>query len=259
MTQCSFLLACVALFADSVCAEGLDWGTIRGQVTCDFFEPVGPLVGFDPNKDPLCPKQMLDESLVIEQESRGLKNVLVFTRPTPTRIHSRYDEGLKREVVLSAKDCQFTPRICVVWRHRQTFVMRNEDGSGHNFVGYFDRTSTALNELLPVNTGRFEYVGFQRASPRPNELVCNIHPWMKAYVLAIDSPYFALSDEHGKFEIADLPADEDLSFYFWHERYEFFTPAGKRERTPLTLKLTAGEARELEPIVLARPYEDSGR
>lgn len=253
MRCCVLLLVGAALFAKSAHAEERGWGTIRGQVTCDFFEPVGPLSGFDPNKDSLCPKQVLDESLVIHQESLGLKNVVVFARPVPNRIHPRFAEQMDKEVVLSAKGCQFTPRICVIWRLRQAFVMRNDDAPGHNFVGYFDRDSPGLNELSPANNGRVTYAGFSRASTRPSELVCNIHPWMKAYVLAIDSPYFALSDENGKFEIADLPAAEDLAFYFWHERYEFFTPAGKQERTALALKLTAGEVREFEPIELARP------
>lgn len=247
---------CLLILATAAHCKEPGWGTLRGRVKCDYYAPIGPLAGFDPNKDALCPKQMLDESLVINQESRGLKNVLVFTRPTPTRIHPRFDDGLKKEVVLSANCCRFTPRICVVWRLRQTLVMRNEDGLVHNFVGVFDRSSPPFNVLLTAETGRFEYAKFQRALIRPSEMFCNIHPWMKAYVLAIDSPYFALTDEHGKFEIADLPADEELSFYFWHERYEFFTPAGKQERTPLALKLTAGEVREVEPIELSRPVDE---
>ncbi|MBL9085285.1 MAG: hypothetical protein JNK76_26000 [Planctomycetales bacterium] len=84
---------------------------------------------------------------------------------------------------------------------------------------------------------------------------------MEAYCLPLDSPYFALTDNNGKFEIADLPAGEDLEISIWHERYGFISPDGKQDRVPLTLKLTAHETREVEPIKLARPVDekDSGR
>ena len=33
------------------------------------------------------------------------------------------------------------------------------------------------------------------------QLACNIHGWMKAYVRVFDHPYYAVTDEDGKFEI----------------------------------------------------------
>lgn len=36
-------------------------------------------------------------------------------------------------------------------------------------------------------------------------LGCNIHDWMQAYVVVVETPYFAVSDAQGNVRIADLP------------------------------------------------------
>ena len=47
-------------------------------------------------------------------------------------------------------------------------------------------------------------------------VVCNIHPWMKAYILSLDHPYMAVTGEDGTFEIKNMPAGQH-EFQFWHE------------------------------------------
>jgi hypothetical protein len=34
---------------------------------------------------------------------------------------------------------------------------------------------------------------------------CNIHSWMHAFIGVVDNPYFAVSQDDGKYEIANLP------------------------------------------------------
>lgn len=46
---------------------------------------------------------------------------------------------------------------------------------------------------------------------------CNIHPWMKAYVVLRSSPYMAKTDQDGRFTIKNLPAGKHV-FRVWHER-----------------------------------------
>jgi plastocyanin len=48
-------------------------------------------------------------------------------------------------------------------------------------------------------------------------MLCNVHPEMEAYVLALETPYFAVSAVDGKYEIKDVPAGKyDLKI--WHEK-----------------------------------------
>jgi hypothetical protein len=56
----------------------------------------------------------------------------------------------------------------------------------------------------------------EEASPVP--VSCSIHPWMKAYMLPRKDKYFAVTGPDGSFEIANLPAGEEVEIQVWHER-----------------------------------------
>ena len=45
---------------------------------------------------------------------------------------------------------------------------------------------------------------------------CTIHPWMNGWVRVFDHPYYAVTDEDGKFEIKNAPAGK-FRIVFWHE------------------------------------------
>jgi hypothetical protein len=80
----------------------------------------------------------------------------------------------------------------------------------------------ATNPLLPPG-GAAEYT-FSRQPIAPVPVACNIHPWMKGYILARDNPYIAVSKEDGSFEIKDLPVGE-LEFRAWQEKSGYITAA----------------------------------
>jgi len=48
-------------------------------------------------------------------------------------------------------------------------------------------------------------------------LGCNIHDWMSAYVVIVETPYFALSDGAGTVTVAGLPAGR-YQLEVWHAR-----------------------------------------
>lgn len=245
-------LTALLIAVDLAHSQEPEWGTLRGSVKCDYFKPFGPLIGFDPQKDSLCKKQLLDESLLIDEKSSGLKNVLIYLRTVPSRIHPEYEKRLAKEVVLNAKDCQFEPHISVVWIGRQRLITRNRDVMGHNAV--FDAGGLADNRLLSPYSIAIDF-DFKKSTRSPFQIWCNIHPWMSAYGMVVDSPYYALTKFEGDFEIARLPAGETLEFYIWHERYGFITAAGKQERSPFKVQLQADEVRTLADIVLSKPEE----
>ena len=58
---------------------------------------------------------------------------------------------------------------------------------------------------------------FARKQDVPIACTCNVHPWMKCYLLPRDNPYFAVTNEKGEFTIDKLPAGEELEFKVWHE------------------------------------------
>jgi plastocyanin len=100
--------------------------------------------------------------------------------------------------VLDQRNLAFEPRVLVV-QVGTTVDMPNNDRVLHNVFSFRDGKRFDLG-LYPVGTMRrvtFDHSGVSR-------VFCNIHPNMAAYVLAVDTPYYGLSDEHGVLTIAGV-------------------------------------------------------
>jgi plastocyanin len=107
-----------------------------------------------------------------------------------------------REVVLDQRNLNFYPHVLVVEVGTRV-KFPNDDRVFHNVFSYHDGKRFDLG-LYPV--GAVKYVPFDQ--PGLSRIFCNIHPQMAAYVMVVDTPYFALSDESGRFEITGVPAGE---------------------------------------------------
>ena len=69
-------------------------------------------------------------------------------------------------------------------------------------------------------------IELKNAEVKPGAVVCDIHTWMKAYWMVVDSPYFAVTDAHGNFTLKDVPAGTQ-KVVVWQEAMPggFVTPA----------------------------------
>jgi hypothetical protein len=47
-----------------------------------------------------------------------------------------------------------------------------------------------------------------------SRLFCNIHPQMAAYVVVVDSPWFAVSSASGAFTLSEVPAG-NYTYHAW--------------------------------------------
>jgi hypothetical protein len=63
---------------------------------------------------------------------------------------------------------------------------------------------------------------------KPGEVVigCNIHDWMEAYVLVVESPYFGKTGPDGQVRIANLPAGR-YRLQLWHPLQKTRVPAAE--------------------------------
>jgi hypothetical protein len=50
--------------------------------------------------------------------------------------------------------------------------------------------------------------------PGVSRIFCNIHPQMAAYVVAVDSPAFAVSDDTGAFTLRGVP-EGSYTYHAW--------------------------------------------
>ncbi|MFY9690487.1 MAG: hypothetical protein WAJ86_11175 [Candidatus Acidiferrales bacterium] len=88
----------------------------------------------------------------------------------------------------------------------------NEDPFFHNIFSLFDgkRFDLGLYEAGTTRSVRFDRAGV-------SFLFCNIHPQMSAVVIAVETPYFALSDRAGRWVIPGVP-DGRYEMHVWYER-----------------------------------------
>ena len=102
-------------------------------------------------------------------------------------------------IVLDQRNLTFSPHVLAV-RVGTTVDFPNNDKVFHNVFSFRDGKKFDLG-MYPKGTSKrivFDKPGLAR-------LFCNIHPNMAAYVMAVDTPYFAVSNEQGAFSIAGVP------------------------------------------------------
>ena len=114
-------------------------------------------------------------------------------------------------------DCaerQTIPSACARRSGRSAVEFPNLDPWFHNVFSLYkgERFDLGLYEAGSSRTVHFERAGV-------SFIFCNIHPEMSAYVLALGTPYFAVSDHRGNIRIADVPPGR-YRIEVWFERAE---------------------------------------
>jgi hypothetical protein len=189
-------------------ATAAEWGSIKGRLMVEGQPPKpNPLVV---TKDQFCiDNPPLNETIIVGEDG-ALANVVVYLRAgrrDKVDVHPDYQAKLSEPAVLDNKACHFVPHVTLV-RTGQQLILKNSDPVGHNTnLGIF-------NQIIPA--GGETPTKLSRAEALPKPVTCNIHPFMRGYVLVQDHPYMAVTDEQGKFEIANVPAGK-RGFTFWHE------------------------------------------
>ena len=112
------------------------------------------------------------------------------------------------KIVLDQRNLSFYPRVLAV-RVGTVVDFPNNDRVFHNVFSFLDGKRFDLG-MYPVGTVR--HVTFDK--PGLSRIFCNIHPNMAAYVMAVDSPYFAVSDDGGVFTIASV-APGTYTYHAW--------------------------------------------
>ena len=211
-------------------------GTIKGVVSY-AGEPVErnrrrPMKHADCIK--VCGKDTVpDESLLLDDKGR-LRNVIVrIAKGLPKKTAWPVPE---KPVVIDQVGCRYTPHVACVMVG-QKLVIRNSDPLMHNVHLYAFRNEE-LNFSQPKK-GSSNTIVFEK-SEVPVKVTCDVHKWMSAYVGVVKNPYFAITDEHGGFEIKGVPPGE-YTLRFWQEelgnhRRKVKVEAGKTVKIEIAMK-----------------------
>ena len=179
-----------------------------------------------------------------EKPSRDESEVVFWLRPPDpsSKANPPAEQPGKRPQVIQ-KNKSFQPHLTVV-RVGSTVDFPNHDPFFHNVFSLFDgkRFDLGLYEAGATNSVRFDHVGV-------SYLFCNIHPEMSAVVVAVDTPYYGISDKAGNVVIRNVP-DGRYELHAWFERS---VPEALKALTR-TVRISA-DVRDLGTIVVP---EDPG-
>lgn len=211
-----------------------DGGTIIGKVTITQGTPIPKGFNLITFPDPVyCGRISTGTGWRILQEfsvaaDGGLKDAVVvlvdatkgkpFTFEPPT---------------IEARDCRFLPFVSVV-KDRSEVNVVNMDPVFHDIQAY--ETShlgprVLFNMPLPMNPHHKHNVGadsHEHLAGQPMKEVirmtkdrrifvmqCGFHAYMESWGLAVDNPYFAITQADGTFSIRDVPPG-DYTLLAWH-------------------------------------------
>ncbi len=196
---------------------GTGWGTLKGKFVYAGDAPAPTFLSTAGKDGAVCGQQVPNQQLVVDPSNKGVANVVIFARKV-SRVF-KPEEGAAPAAaappIFDQKGCLFLSHVFAT-QVKDTLEIKNSDPVSHNTSFDPGGGNTPANPLLQPNSS--VTYKFSRAMSTPQQATCSIHPWMKAYIIARDDPYVAVTGPDGSFEIKNLPAGEDIEFQVWHEQ-----------------------------------------
>jgi hypothetical protein len=203
--------------------------------------------------------QLMYEDFVVDPQSRGIANIAVYVRTPNAPITEAAVNAVAPRAVIDTWYGQFRPRVSGVWVGRQRFIVQNQDPIEHN-------PNMAHAGISPLLAPAAEFIEVPITVPAliPKEICCNIHPWMKGFVMVRDNPYFTATAADGSFTLKHLPKGVALEIQFWHEKSGYLNADPKWAKGRFTVKLDADQDLGTIPVPrtlfgLPEPKEDEAR
>lgn len=136
---------------------------------------------------------------VAVQGLRSAGNIVVYV----DAISGKKFDPPTQHVTIDQRQMAFVPKVTVVLQGT-TVDFLNSDSVAHNVYW----PSISGNKKLAHNLGTWpkgERKSFQFNDPGAASLLCNVHPEMSGTVVVVATPYFAVTDRDGAFEIKNVP------------------------------------------------------
>jgi plastocyanin len=207
-------------------------GSLSGTISLSGDAPEVKVMQMTKDQE-VCGKERKPDTLILK--GKNVANAVVTIKGVPGG--KKLDVPAKN-IEFVQKGCQFQPHMLIVPVGASLDVL-NKDPLTHN-IHTFPKENTPLNKAQPktlpkVTTPKFEF-------PEIVKVQCDIHRGlMSAFFVVADSPYTAVSDADGKFNVSGIPPGE-YEVEIWHELL------GKQ-----TQKVTIGDGKEAKlDVALAK-------
>src|SRR5437016_1564069 len=185
--------------------------TITGLVKFEGAPPKMPTIQM--NADPYCQSQhasapATDEEVVVGAGGE-LANVLVFIKNAPAA------PAPSTHALIDQHGCQYHPHVQAV-QVGQPLDIKNSDATLHN-IHALPVVNSQFNIGQPVQ-GMVSTQKFDKPEITPFKVKCDVHGWMKSYMVVLPHPYHGVSGMNGTFNIGNLPPG-NYTIVAWHEKY----------------------------------------
>jgi plastocyanin len=168
---------------------------------------------------------------VTVQGIKSAEHIAVYIDTIPDK---KFDAPAAKPVVDQTK-MTFNPHVLVV-QVGATVEFLNNDPVGHNVYW----PSVSGNKKLAHNLGTWpkgEKKSFQFNDVGAAGLLCNVHPEMNGYIVVSPTPYFAVTDKNGNYEIKNVPPGK-YTLKTWSEDGKVTTQAVEVAAGAVTADLT---------------------
>ena len=198
--------------APSAVVDPATAGTITGTVVLDGHPP--SFHPIDMSAEPACVKAnsaIVIPPVVVTGDHGALSGVVVYVKSGLGRY--RY-EIPAQPAILDQKGCMYEPRVLATMTH-QAVEVHNQDATVHN-IHATPRENRSWNRSEEPGEPPFQtsFADPELAIP----ILCNIHPWMRAFLFVFDNPYFAVTSKSGDFQLKAIPPGT-YTIAAWQEHY----------------------------------------
>ena len=179
-------------------------GMIRGVVKVEGKIPALPPLQITKYKE-VC-KDVPNETLIVGP-GEGLRYAVVTIEGITK------GKAVEREALheLDNVKCRFVPHVQVA-SVGQFIVFKNSDPILHTAHAFFVDGQPQFNiGLYPGRVSRKPLI-----TPGIVKILCEVHPWMSAYIIVTDHPYHSITDAYGEYQIGDVPPGT-YRVKVWHE------------------------------------------
>jgi plastocyanin len=137
----------------------------------------------------------------------------VFVRLANDAVKGDYKAPSKHAEIAQV-DCMYTPRVQGVVAG-QTIDIKNGDQTLHN-VHTYKGAESWFNK--PQIKGSDPIAQELPDEPKIVKFTCDVHPWMRGFVVVTAHPFFATTGADGTFTIDKVPAGE-FTIEAWHPHF----------------------------------------
>ena len=171
---------CTAPAAAGRLVRGSGMGPSAGPVCVRWRSTCAKKLTITKDQEECCKHNLVDESLIVNPDGHGLKNVVIYLAGSErdTAIHPDYSAAEGTELELDNKACRFDPRVVLFWT-KQTLMIGNTDPIGHNAM-IDTQKNPPVNVTIP--SGGSWKKSFSEEERLPVSVSCSIHPWMRGWL-----------------------------------------------------------------------------